>query len=72
MQDIMRPLFCYTGDGKMTLTFYKDAAGKYRWRIVADNGKIVGSSSQGFANRSLAIDNSELVKKALETCNNGG
>jgi len=56
----------------MTLTFYKDKAGKYRWRIVADNGRVVGSSSQGFASKQMACENADLVKNALTNCNSGG
>ena len=56
----------------MTLTFYKDKAGKHRWRIVADNGRVVGSSSQGFASRQMAGENADLVRDALTNCNNGG
>ena len=56
----------------MTLTFYKDKADKYRWRIVADNGRVVGSSSQGFASKQMACENADLVKNALTNCNNGG
>ncbi len=56
----------------MELTFYKDAGGKYRWRVKADNGRIVGASSQGFASRQMAGENADLLKNALETCNNGG
>ena len=56
----------------MELTFYKDKRGKYRWRVVADNGKIVGASSQGFASRALAGENLRLLHEAYDTCNNGG
>ena len=52
-----------------TLTFYKDAVGKYRWRVVADNGKIVGASSQGFASKQMAGENAELLQDALANCN---
>lgn len=38
-------------------TFYKDNAGKWRWTRTAPNGKIVGSSSQGYTNKSDCIDN---------------
>ena len=55
-----------------TLTFYKDKADKHRWRIVADNGKVVGASSQGFASKQMAGENAELVQDALANCNNGG
>ena len=44
---------------------YKDKRGKYRWRVIADNGKIIGSSSQGFANRKLAVENIDLLIEAL-------
>ena len=44
---------------------YKDKRGKFRWRVVAENGKIVGSSSQGFANRKLCKENIALVAEAL-------
>ncbi|WP_435550157.1 YegP family protein [Desulfobacterium sp. N47] len=32
--------------------FYKDAAGKWRWRRIAPNGKVVGSSSESYNNKS--------------------
>jgi len=63
----------------MELTFYKDNGGKYRWRVVADNGRIVGASSQGFASKQMAEENTELLKDALTYAittavitNNGG
>ena len=56
----------------MVQTFYKDKAGKYRWRIVADNGRIVGASSQGFASKQMAHENADLVRDALTNCNSGG
>lgn len=49
----------------MTLTVYEDKAGKYRWRVVADNGEIVGASSQGFSSRQRARSNAYLLKVAL-------
>ena len=55
-----------------TLTFYKDKADKYRWRIVAENGRVIGSSSQGFASKQMAMENATLVQTALTTCVNGG
>lgn len=55
-----------------TLTFYKDKADKHRWRIKAENGAIIGASSQGFASKQKAGENAELVQDALANCNNGG
>ncbi|WGZ90029.1 MAG: DUF1508 domain-containing protein [Candidatus Thiocaldithrix dubininis] len=37
--------------------FYQDGNNKWRWRRIASNGRIVGSSSQGYVNRSDCIDN---------------
>ena len=31
--------------------FYKDKKGEWRWRRTASNGKIVGTSSEGYKNR---------------------
>ena len=31
--------------------FYKDPAGKWRWKRKAPNGKIVGASTEGYVNK---------------------
>jgi len=49
----------------MKVKYYKDKRDKIRWRVVADNGEIVGSSSQGFANKRLAKANADLLAEAL-------
>lgn len=36
---------------------YKDTSGKWRWRIIARNGRIVEASSQGYVNKSDCIKN---------------
>jgi len=43
------------------LQIYKDKRGKWRWRLTANNGKIIASSSEGYANKSDMWDNAELV-----------
>ena len=40
---------------------YKDKRGKYRWRAKADNGEIVGASTQGFSSRYKAASNANLL-----------
>ena len=40
--------------------FYKDKSGKHRWRRVADNGKIIGASSQGYVNKKECRENAVL------------
>ena len=42
------------------LEFYPDTSGKWRWKAIASNGKIVGASSQGFASRQSAQRNAKL------------
>lgn len=39
--------------------FYKDSAGEWRWRRTASNGRVVGSSSQGYVNKSDCISNAQ-------------
>lgn len=36
------------------LRTYRDAGGKWRWRMTARNGKIVADSAEGYARRSGA------------------
>ena len=36
---------------------YKDKAGDWRWRRTAVNGRIVGSSSEGYRNRTDCVAN---------------
>jgi hypothetical protein len=55
----------------------KDAAGvvqqvktvefvEWRWRLVADNGRIVASSSEGFYSRGNAVRNARLANRLME------
>lgn len=47
--------------------FYKDAAGDWRWRRTADNGEIIGASTEGYVQLSHAVDNfTRLQKKTFE------
>ncbi|WP_339524384.1 YegP family protein [Pseudomonas sp. EA_35y_Pfl2_R111] len=39
--------------------FYTDSSGEHRWRRTAPNGRIVGASSQGYANRSDCVANAQ-------------
>ncbi|WP_284011053.1 YegP family protein [Haloarcula pelagica] len=41
---------------------YEDTAGKWRWRLRAENGEIVADSGQGYSNRSKAMDGLERVQ----------
>lgn len=37
--------------------FYLDAVGKWRWRRIASNGRVVGASTEGYENKSDCIAN---------------
>jgi uncharacterized protein YegP (UPF0339 family) len=39
----------------MKFEIYKDAQKCWRWRLVADNGRTIADSGEGYENRSHAI-----------------
>lgn len=41
----------------LKMDFYQDKKGEYRWRALSSNGKIVGSSSEGFSSKANATNN---------------
>jgi uncharacterized protein YegP (UPF0339 family) len=41
---------------------YQDTGGSWRWRLVADNGKITASSGESFYSKQSAVDAAERVK----------
>lgn len=45
---------------KYRLEVYLDTAGKWRWKAISPNGKILGASSQGFASKQSAQRNAGL------------
>ena len=38
----------------MKCKIYEDSAGEYRWKLIADNGKIVADSGEGYASKANA------------------
>lgn len=38
----------------LTLTVFRDRAGRWRWRMQARNGRIVADSAEGYTRRSDA------------------
>jgi len=44
---------------------YKDAAGEWRWRIVAANHEIIGASTEGFSSLREARENAKRLGYAL-------
>jgi uncharacterized protein YegP (UPF0339 family) len=41
---------------------YKDTASQYRWRFIANNGRIVADSAEGYYNKTDAQNGINLVK----------
>ncbi len=47
--------------------FYKDKAGKFRWRFLASNGKILATASEGYKAKADCLHGIELVKNDSPT-----
>ncbi|MFB6228110.1 MAG: DUF1508 domain-containing protein [Halobacteriales archaeon] len=47
-------------------TVFRDATGEYRWRLAHRNGRIIGTSSEGYESRPKARSAIETVQEALE------
>lgn len=44
---------------KDTWEFYQGNRDKWRWRRTAPNGRIVGASTQGYADKSDCVENAQ-------------
>jgi uncharacterized protein YegP (UPF0339 family) len=42
--------------GSAYFTVYKDAAGEWRWHLVASNGRIIADSGEGYTERNDAVE----------------
>jgi uncharacterized protein YegP (UPF0339 family) len=51
----------------MTVEFYKDKVGEWRWRIKAANGRVVGDCAEGYKNRSDCEDMYMAIAEAIKT-----
>ncbi len=40
---------------------YRDQAGEWRWKLFAENSKIIADSSEGYRNKADAIIGARLV-----------
>lgn len=45
----------------MKTIFYKDKANEWRWRVKADNGRVVADSGEGYHNKADAEAGFKLV-----------
>lgn len=48
----------------MLFAIYPDSKKEWRWRLRADNGKIIAVSSEGYTNKSDCRHAIELVKQS--------
>ena len=48
----------------MKFHIYKDAAGEWRWRLKAANGKVLADSGEGYNTKQACKDGIQLVKDA--------
>lgn len=48
----------------MAYYVYTDTAGQWRWRLVANNNKIIANSGEGYWNKSDCLGAIELVKNS--------
>ena len=46
----------------MRFHIYKDAAGEWRWRLIAANGRIIADSAEGYASTQDCRTGIDLVK----------
>lgn len=42
---------------------YKDKAGEFRWRLLAENGKSIAASSEGYVAKADALNGIDIVRK---------
>jgi uncharacterized protein YegP (UPF0339 family) len=54
----------YDEGDKMEYQVYKDRTGKYRWRLVAANGRCIADSGEGYNNKADCLGGITLVKSS--------
>ena len=45
---------------------YEDAAGEWRWRLVAGNDQIIAESGEGYRDKRYCLHGIELVKDSMD------
>lgn len=48
----------------MYFKVYQDSRKEWRWRLKADNNKIIADSGEGYINKQDCLDGIELVKQS--------
>jgi uncharacterized protein YegP (UPF0339 family) len=57
---------CDQPAARRTFQVYTDAAGEWRWRLVAGNGRIIADSGEGYRDRPDCLHGIELVKDSKD------
>jgi uncharacterized protein len=50
----------------MEVIVYKDEAGEFRWKLVAENGEIISDSAEGYHHKGYAISVAEKLNPGAE------
>jgi uncharacterized protein len=50
----------------MKVIVYKDEAGEFRWKLVAENGEIISDSAEGYHHKGYAISVAEKLNPGAE------
>lgn len=51
------------GGSSATFELFEDSAGKWRWRLVHDNGNIIGDGGQGYSSKQKAKQGLDSVRR---------
>ena len=54
---------------KFDFEYYKDKAGKWRWRLVSTTGRTMADSGQGYASKQGCLDAIDRVKDETKRAN---
>jgi uncharacterized protein YegP (UPF0339 family) len=63
---------CDQPAARRTFQVYTDAAGEWRWRLVAGNGREIAASGEGYRDKQDCLHGIELVKDSKEAKVEGG
>lgn len=50
---------------KPCIWIYRDAAGAWRWRLKAANGRVIADSGEGYGDRRGALRATDALRRAL-------
>lgn len=50
-----------------TVEFYTDSKNEFRWRVTANNGEIIGASTEGYRRRDHASNNFKSLGQYITT-----